>query len=475
MIDGMTVIEPTLHRLRDIVGPEGFLEQPNDIAPYLVDHRKIYRGKTPLVLRPNSTEQVAAILKACNEAGVAVVPSGGNTSYCGGATPSTDGSQVVVSLSRMRKIRSIDPLNYTLTCEAGCVLAEIQTAAEAADRFFPLSLGSEGSCQIGGNLSTNAGGTAVVRYGMARSLVLGVEVVLPDGRVLDALRSLRKDNTGYDLRDLFIGAEGTLGIITAATLKLYPRPRTIVTALVALESLAGAIELLAQLRTSSGDAIVTFEVMPRIVIDFEMKYLKGFTDPFDRRHDWYVLVEVQSARDDAALAEAIQETLAAAIEGNLLADALVAQSEAQRTAFWRIREQIPDGEKLAGASIKHDVSVPITDIPALVKEGSAAMLKLVPDARVISFGHLGDGNLHFNLSQPEGGDRAAFEAMTPQVNRAVHDVVAKYRGSIAAEHGIGQLKREELVHYKSTVELDVMRAIKRALDPKNLMNPGKVV
>jgi FAD/FMN-containing dehydrogenase len=475
MIARMTIADLTLRKLREIAGPEGVVDQPGDMAPYLVDHRKIYRGKAPLVLRPNNTEQVAAIVKVCNEAGVGVVPSGGNTSYCGGATPSEDGSQIVVSLSRMRKVRQLDPLNYTITCEAGCVLAEIQQAAEAADRFFPLSLGSEGSCQIGGNLSTNAGGTAVIRYGMARSLVLGIEAVLPDGRVFDGLRGLRKDNTGYDLRDLFIGAEGTLGIITAATLKLYPRPQTVVTALVALQSLEGAIELLAQLRTASGDAIVTFEVMPRIAIDFELRFLKGFTDPFDRTHAWHVLVEVQSARKDGALADAIQEALAAAIESKLIDDALLAQTEAQRTAFWRYREQIPDGEKLAGASIKHDVSVPITDIPALVREGSAAMLKLVPDARVVSFGHLGDGNLHFNLCQPEGGDRAAFEAITPQVNRAVHDVVAKLRGSIAAEHGIGKLKREELAHYKGAVEMDIMRAIKRALDPKNTMNPGKIV
>ena len=465
----------TLQTLRDIVGPDGYLDQASDIEPYLIDHRKLYRGATPLVLRPKSTEQVARILKTCYDAGIAVVPSGGNTGYCGGATPSGDGNQVVVSLTRMHAIRNLDALNYTITCEAGCVLAGIQAAAEAADRFFPLSLGSEGSCQIGGNLATNAGGTSVVRYGMARSLVLGLEAVLPDGRILDSLKALRKDNTGYDLRDLFIGAEGTLGIITAATLKLFPKPQTVVTALVALRSLEAAIELLAQLRTASGDAIVTYEVMPRIVIDFELQHLNGFTDPFDRKHDWYVLVEVQSARKDAALAEEIEASLGEAIEKELIDDALVAQNEAQRTAFWRMREQIPDGERRAGASIKHDVSVPITDIPALVKEGSAAMLKLVPNGRVVSFGHLGDGNLHFNLCQPVGMDKAAFEAMTSHVNRAVHDIVAKYRGSIAAEHGIGKLKRDELAHYKSAVEMDVMRAIKKALDPKGLMNPGKVV
>jgi FAD/FMN-containing dehydrogenase len=469
-------ISPTLlEQLRDVVGPEGVLDQPSDIAPYLVDQRKIYRGQTPFVLRPNSTAQVAAILKLSYDSGVGVVPSGGNTGYCGGATPSADGSQIVVSMSRMRKIRNVDALNYTLTCEAGCVLAEIQAAAETADRFFPLSLGSEGSCQIGGNLSTNAGGTAVVRYGMARSSALGVEVVLPDGRILDGLRALRKDNTGYDLRDLFIGAEGTLGIITAATLKLYPRPKTIVTAMVALKSLPGAIELLSRLRSTSGDAIVTFEAIPRIAIDFELKHLPGIADPFDRKHDWYVLVEIQSARIDAALVDAVEQSLGAAMEAQLIDDALIAQSEAQRSAFWRIREQIPDGERAAGASIKHDISVPITDIPALVGEGAAAIRSIAPEGNLVSFGHLGDGNLHFNVSQPPGSDRAAFEALAPRINRAVHDIVAKYRGSIAAEHGIGQLKRSELAHYKSAVEMEVMRAVKRALDPKGLMNPGKVV
>jgi len=471
----MQIATTHLHRLCEIVGPQGFLADSNDIAPYVNDHRNLYRGTTPLVLRPKNTAEVAKILNYCNDAGIGVVPSGGNTGYCGGATPSAIGDQIVVSLSRMNAIRSLDALNYTITCEAGCVLAGIQTAAEAAGRYFPLSLGSEGSCQIGGNLSTNAGGTSVVRYGMARSLVLGLEVVLPDGRVLDSLKSLRKDNTGYDLRDLFIGAEGTLGVITAATLKLFPQPQTVVTALVALRSLESAIELLAQLRSASGDAIVTYEVMPRIVIDFELQYLKGISDPFDTRHDWYVLVEVQSARRDPALSDAIQESLSSAIENELASDALVAQNESQRTAFWAMRERIPEGERHAGTSIKHDVSVPVTDIPALVKEGSAAMLKLVPNGRVISFGHLGDGNLHFNLCLPDRFDKAETEAMTPQVNRAVHDIVAKYRGSIAAEHGIGRLKREELAHYKSAVEMDVMRAIKSALDPKGIMNPGKVV
>ena len=464
-----------LNRLRAIAGADGYLDAPSDIEPYLLDHRKIYRGATSLVLRPSTTEQVANIVAFCHANDIAVVPVGGNTGYCGGATPNTDGSQVVISMARMRRIRAMDPLNYTMTVEAGCVLADLQKAADDADRFFPLSLGSEGSCQIGGNLSTNAGGTAVVRYGMARSLVLGLEVVLSDGRVLDGLRGLRKDNTGYDLRDMFIGAEGTLGIITAATLKLFPRPRSVVTLLIALPSLSAAIELLPQLREASGDNIVTYEVMPRIVIDFELEHVQGCFDPFERPHAWYVLVEAHSARQDDDLSDAMQAAVSNALDAQLIDDALVAQSEAQRAAFWRLRERVPDGERQAGASIKHDVSVAMTDIPALVSEGSAAMLKLVPNARVVAFGHLGDGNLHFNLSQPSDMNRETFTGFTSQVNRAVHDVVTKYRGSIAAEHGIGQLRRAELAHYKSDVELNVMRAIKQALDPKGIMNPGKVL
>jgi FAD/FMN-containing dehydrogenase len=464
-----------LERLRDIVGPDGYLDQPSDIEPYLLDHRKIFRGNTSLVLRPNSTEQVSKLVKLCYEQNIGVVPAGGNTGYCGGATPSADGSQVVIALNRMRKIRSLDVLNFTLTAEAGCILAELQNAAEQADRYLPLSLGSEGSCQIGGNLATNAGGISVVRYGMARNLALGLEVVLPDGRLYDGLRSLRKDNTGYDLRDLFIGSEGTLGIITAATLKLLPKPRTIVTAFVALPSLQASIELLSRLRTASGDAIVSYEMMPRIVLDLELKHVPNIIDPFEQPHPYYVLVEIQSARDDAQLVESIEASLADAIESSTVNDAVIAQNKAQRQAFWKIRELIPVGERHEGGSIKHDVSVAITDIPALVKEGSAAMLSIVPNGRVVAFGHLGDGNLHFNLTQPLDMDRATFDSHTHAVNQAIHDVATKYRGSIAAEHGIGQLKKSELVRCKSEVELDLMRAIKKAVDPTGIMNPGKVV
>ena len=470
------MISPALlSSLRAIVGPHGYLDEANDIAPFTVDHRKLYRGATPLVLRPDATSQIAQILKLCNEAGVGVVPVGGNTSYCGGATPNEDGSQVVVSLSRLKRIRNVDALNYTLTAEAGCVLAEVQAAAEQHDRLFPLSLGSEGSCQIGGNLSTNAGGTAVLRYGMMRDLVLGLEVVLPDGRVLDNLNGLRKDNTGYDLRDLFIGAEGTLGIITAATCKLFPRPRTVVTALVAVESPAAAVALLAHLRAASGDGLATFELMPRIAFELVLQHVGGTSNPFDNFYPWYLLIEASTSRRDEQFRSAMETALVEAQGNNLLLDATVAQSEQQRLMFWRIRETIPEAQNRIGASIKHDVSVNISSMPQFMRRGTTECERIVPGAPIVSYGHLGDGSLHFNVSQPPHADKADFLAKAPTLNRAMHDLVAEFGGSISAEHGIGRLKREELARYKNPVALEVMRSIKRTLDPRGIMNPGKVL
>ncbi len=464
-----------LAHLRSIVGPLGYLDQLADIEPYLVDHRKLYHGATPLVLRPDSTEQVSKILAACNEAGVGVVPVGGNTSYCGGATPSDDGSQIVISLGRLKRVRAIDPVNNTMIVEAGCVLAEVQNTAARADRLFPLSLGSEGSCQIGGNLSTNAGGTAVLHYGMTRDLVLGLEVVLADGRVLDGLKGLRKDNTGYDLKHLFMGAEGTLGIITAVSCKLFPRPVSVATALIAVPTPQAAVELLGRLRAATGNGLTTFELIPRIGVELTVKHITGVSDPFDVPSPWYVLAEATSPRADDPLESLIEAELGIALEGGVVSDAVVAQSEAQRLMFWRIRESIPEAQRHEGASIKHDVSVMISALPAFIEEGSALVLGLTPTARLVVYGHLGDGNLHFNVNAPAQGDATAFLANAPAVNHAIHDLVARYRGSISAEHGIGKLKREELQHYKSVAELDVMRAIKRALDPNGIMNPGKVL
>ena len=471
----MSIPTSVLDRLRNIVGPQGYVDAPADIEPFTVDHRKLYRGVTPLVLKPSDTQQVSDILKVCYEAGVGVVPVGGNTGYCGAATPSADGSQVVLSLGRMRRIRSVDPDNYTLVAEAGCVLAEVQTAAESVDRLFPLSLGSEGSCQIGGNLSTNAGGTAVLRYGMMRDLVLGLEVVLPDGRIWDGIKPLRKDNTGYDLRDLFIGAEGTLGVITAAACKLFSRPRERITALVAVPDPQAAVSLLSQLRTTSGDAVTTFELMPRLALELVWRHIPKSVNPFDETYEWYLLVEISVGRQGTDTRAFVEEELARALEADRIYNAAIAQSESQRESFWRLRETIPEGQRTEGASIKHDISVTTSELPRFIEECSALLKQIAPEARIIPYGHMGDGNLHFNLSAPVQGDTQMFLALAPRIHRAVHDLVAQYGGSISAEHGIGQLKRADLVRYKSPVAIDIMRSIKAALDPKGIMNPGKVL
>jgi D-lactate dehydrogenase (cytochrome) len=471
----MSIPAATLDRLRAIVGPHGYLDQPNDVEPFLVDHRKLYRGATALVLRPDSTEQVAAITKLCNEARIGVVPVGGNTSYCGGATPSSDGSQIVLSLARLRRIRTLDTANYTMIAEAGCVLAEIQAAAASVDRLFPMSLGSEGSCQLGGNLSTNAGGTAVLRYGMMRDLVLGLEVVLPDGRVLDGLKPLRKDNTGYDLRDLFIGAEGTLGIITAAACKLFSRPAWALTAFVGVPDPQAAVTLLSRLRTFTSDAVTTFELVPRVALDLVLQHIPSTSDPLERPHPWYVLLEIGMGRGAAAARDSIEAELATAMEAGEITDAALAASEAQREMFWRLRETIPEAQSREGASIKHDISVTTSELPRFIVEGAALVAQSAPGARLVSYGHLGDGNLHFNLSPPRGANGDDFARLAPQVNRAVHDLVARYGGSFSAEHGIGQLKRGELLRYKNPVAIELMRSIKRAVDPNGIMNPGKVL
>jgi FAD/FMN-containing dehydrogenase len=464
-----------LDQLRTIVGPNGYLDQPFDVAPYTVDHRKLYQGATALVVRPESTQQVAALLRACNDERVGVVPVGGNTGYVGGATPSEDGSQIVLSMARMRRVRSVDPYNYTMIAEAGCVLADVQAAASAADRLFPLSLGSEGSCQLGGNLSTNAGGTAVLRYGMMRDLVLGLEVVLPDGRVLDGLKSLRKDNTGYDLRDLFVGAEGTLGVITAAAIKLFSRPASVITAFVAVPDPQAAVALLSRLRTASGDLVSTFELIPRIGIELVTRHIPKTSDPFEEHYAWYVLIEIGAGKHASGLRSAIESELESAMEASEVANAVFAESDAQRDALWRLRETIPEAQRLDGASIKHDISVTTTELPRFIVEGSAAILAIAPRGRLVTYGHLGDGNLHFNVNQAPGESAAEFLALAPRINRAVHDLIARYGGSFSAEHGIGRLKRDELLHYKSATAIDVMRSIKRALDPNGIMNPGKVI
>ncbi|HEX9772806.1 MAG TPA: FAD-binding oxidoreductase [Steroidobacteraceae bacterium] len=468
-------LDAAIDRIRQALGVDACLQAPDEVAPYLVDFRGLFRGATRLVALPRSTAEVAAVLAICNEAGIGVVPHGGNTSYCGGATPDASGREIVVAMRRMNRIREVDAANFSITVEAGCVLADVQQAAERAGRLFPLALGSEGSCQIGGNLSTNAGGLAALRYGVARELVLGLEVVLPDGRVLDGLKSLRKDNTGYDLRHLFLGAEGTLGIITAASLKLYPPPRTIATAFVAVAGVAAAVELLGRLRAATGDEVTSFELLPRLGVELAARHVPGVRDPLDLPHDWYVLCEVATSRDDPSLRTTLEETLVASMNDGRVLDATFAESGAQRDAMWRVRESVPEAQRREGASIKHDVSVPVAQLPEFVERATAAVLAVVPGGRMLTYGHVGDGNLHFNVSEPTGGDSAAFLTRTAEVADAVYTLVREFRGSFSAEHGIGRLKRHELARYKGSVDLDLMRVLKRAIDPRGIMNPGKLL
>jgi FAD/FMN-containing dehydrogenase len=466
--------DPLLGQLRGLLGADDVLTDAADIAPSLVDHRKLYQGRTFAVALPRSVEDVARIIRWCNEQRVGVVPQGGNTSYCGGATPDGSGQQLVLSLRRLNRVRAIDPQNFSMTAEAGCVLATLQQAADEVDRFFPLSLGSEGSCQIGGNLATNAGGLNVVRYGMTRDLVLGIEAVMPNGTVLANLKSLRKDNTGYDLKSLLIGSEGTLGVITAATLKLWPKMRSSATAFIAISKPEDAVALLGRLRAAAGEYLSSFELIPRIAIDLATRYIDGVSDPFTSRYCWYLLCELTSAAEQP-LQELLQTTLAAASEERLLLDAAFATSERARAAFWRLRETVPEAQRHAGPSLKHDVSVPIGSLPRFIDEGSRWVREHVPDGMLVCYGHAGDGNLHFNVNRAEGAADGPFLAREPEVRRAIHDLVSRFDGSISAEHGIGRLKREELRRYKSPVALEVMRAIKQALDPNGIMNPGKLL
>jgi FAD/FMN-containing dehydrogenase len=465
----------TLGELRAVVGTGAWLDSPEATAPFLSDFRRLYRGATPLVLMPHSVEEVAQILRICNREQVAVVPHGGNTSYCGGATPDESGSQIVLSLRRLKRIRQVDAANYSMVVEAGCTLAETQEAARAADRLFPLSLGSEGTAQIGGNLSTNAGGTAVLRYGMMRDLVLGLEVVLADGRVLQSLKSLRKDNTGYDVKSLFVGAEGTLGIITAACLKLFPQPADTATALVGIDSPQQALDLLAQLRTAAGDQVTSFELMPHLGVELTVKHVPGVADPLGQNAPWYLLIELSSPNPRHSLFSLLTTSLEDAVARGRILDAMIASSMAQAQAMWKLRESVPEAQRRHGASLKHDVSVPVSAIPALIEEGSALARRLAPEGDVIAYGHAGDGNLHFNVSQKLGTDIESFVARGPVLELAMFDLVESLGGSISAEHGIGRLKAAEFARRADPVELAVMHGLKRALDPNGILNPGKVL
>jgi FAD/FMN-containing dehydrogenase len=465
----------TLAELKSAVAAGGWLDTSTDLSAYVLDFRRLYQGATPLVLMPREVAQVARILEICHRDAVAVVPHGGNTSYCGGATPDESGSQIVLSMRRLNRIRRIDADDYSMIVEAGCTLAEAQDAARSRERFFPLSLGSQGTAQIGGNLSTNAGGTAVLRYGMMRDLVLGLEVVLADGRVMSGLKSLRKDNTGYDLKSLFIGAEGTLGVITAACLKLFPQPADTATALVGLETPRQALDLLGHLRRAAGDELTAFELMPRIAVELTVKHIQGVANPLDQNAPWYALVELSAPNPGARLAGVLTESLQAAAERSLLMDAAIATSLTQAEAMWKLRESVPEAQRHHGASLKHDVSVPISRIPELIERGADLVRRLAPEGDVVSYGHMGDGNLHFNVSQRSDSPRDAFLARAAPLETAIFDLVESLGGSISAEHGIGRLKAAELAERADPVELAAMRALKTALDPKGILNPGKVL
>jgi FAD/FMN-containing dehydrogenase len=461
-------------KLHELVGAEAVLTQPADIEPYLTDHRRRYRGAAAAVVLPRTTEQVSRLLAWCQAERVPVVPQGGNTGYCGGATPDSSGRSLVLAMGRMNRIRSVDAENFALVAEAGCVLSGVQAAALEADRLFPLSLGSEASCQIGGNLATNAGGTAVLRYGSARELTLGVEAVLADGSVISQLAPLRKDNTGYDLKNLLVGSEGTLGVITAACLKLFPRPLSQATAWIGIPSPAAAIALLARLRAASGDALTTLELVPESALQLVLRHIDAARDPGLNTCPWYVLVELTSS-SESDLATLLEEQLSAAGEAGLMLDAALAQNATQREGFWRLRESVPEAQRLAGGSLKHDVSVPVASIPEFIARGAELCARLAPEGYLVAYGHAGDGNLHFNLNQLEGTVAADFLAREAPLRRAVHDLVATFGGSFSAEHGIGQLKVEELRRYASPAELAAMHRIKQALDPHGILNPGKVL
>ena len=465
----------TLDELKAAVGSGSWFDSPEDLAPYLIDFRGLYRGATPLVLMPRDSRDVCRILEICNRREVAVVPHGGNTSYCGAATPDESGAQIVLSMRRLNRIRRLDAADYSMIVESGCTLAEAQAAARTVDRLFPLSLGSEGTAQIGGNLSTNAGGTAVLRYGMMRDLVLGLEVVLADGRIMSGLKSLRKDNTGYDVKSLFIGAEGTLGVITAASLKLFPLPADTATALVGVDTPQHALDLLGLLRKAAGDQVTTFELMPQLAVELTVKHIAGVADPQDLGTAWYLLIELTSPNPRQNLAGLLADELNQAASDGVVKDAIIATSIAQAMAMWKLRESVPEAQRHHGASLKHDISVPVSSVPKLIEEGSALVRRLVPEGEVVGYGHLGDGNLHFNVSQRPGTDKVAFLQHGGPLEDAIFDLVDSLGGSISAEHGIGRLKAAEFARRADPVELAVMRDLKRALDPRGILNPGKVL
>lgn len=460
-----------LDELKSIVGPNGWQTDPEVLKPHLTERRGMYVGRSPIMVAPRSTPEVAEIVRACSAHATGIVPQGGNTGLCGGAIPDSSGTQVILSLSRLNRIRSIEPDDFSMVVDAGCVLADIQAAALAVNRMFPLSLASEGSCQIGGNISTNAGGTNVLRYGTARAQVLGLEVVLADGTIWDGLRSLRKDTAGYDVKQLFIGAEGTLGIITAASLRLVAAPVDTHTAVVALGSAGDAVTLLSNLKASLGDHVQAFELLSSRAIRFVTRHIPGTRPPIGDQYPWYVLIECAAS----SIADTFHSALMTAIEQDVVKNAVIAGSAREAAEFWRLRDSISEAQRFEGVSLKHDVSVPVGQIGRFIENAESAILDLIPSARIVAFGHVGDGNVHFNISQPKEMSAVEFTACQEELSEAVYAVTDSFKGSISAEHGIGTAKRSLLRRFRGAAELSLMGTIKKALDPGNIMNPGKVL
>jgi len=468
----MPLSAAVLQTLQTIVGDTGFITDKTLIAPYLVESRKKFESTCDLLIKPANAQEVAAVLAICNDNNISVTPQGGNTGHCGGAVAQ---GGVLINLSRLNKIHRLDPLNATITVEAGCILSDIQKKCDEAGFLFPLSLASEGSCQIGGNLSTNAGGIQVLRYGNMRDLTFGLEVALPDGQIWNGLRALRKDNTGYDLKHLFIGAEGTLGIITKATLKLFPKPKDKATAFLACASPEHLMEIFASLRDDFGDDLSAFELIPRFGLDLVLSHMDGARDPFDRSHDCYGVIELSTPRKNAKLKENLESALHGLFETGFLQDVVIAQNLSQAENFWSLRENMSEAQKREGGSIKHDVSVPLSKISEFLSETRHMITQMMPDARICAFGHIGDGNIHFNISQPVDMDKKVFLTHWEDFNDVVHEMAEKFGGSFSAEHGIGLLKIREMETFRGGAELDMMRNIKNALDPNKIMNPGKVL
>lgn len=475
MSDNAAMSETLLAQFTAIVGAKNALRDPADQIAYLKEPRDLFHGRAALVLRPATVEEVSAIMRLAYETATPIVPQGGNTGLVGAQQPDNSATAVIVSLSRLNNIRNIDTTGNLVTVEAGVVLQNLQEAIQDVGRLFPLSLGAEGSCQIGGNLSSNAGGTAVLRYGNMRELCLGLEVVLPDGQVLNDLREVKKDNTGYDLRDLFIGAEGTLGIITAAVLKIYPQPKGKAVAYAGMQSPEDVVALFKLVSDQAGHALTGFELMPRIGIEFTLRHIETARDPLENPHPWYALIELSSSRSQEEVQTMMEDILTQGFETQLVQDAVIAQNEGQAALFWKMREEMSPAQKPEGGSIKHDISVPVASIPAFIAQAALAVEEMIPSARVVCFGHIGDGNLHYNVSQPVGADKQEFLAHWHALNHRIHTIVASYNGSISAEHGIGMLKRQELQAFKQPLALELMRRIKHSFDPKNIMNPGKML